>query len=175
MMSIWWKWTVGRILSRSSGEIPKSVDNLLHIALIRVAAHSLDMTEIKGKNERIIFTFRQDAGIHIEGIPALLKKYGQTLTFTAYGNPYFTYKYKKTGLVETDAQLLLDKTEELLEEMKSILGKDRYIWSEVDLKNGFHNATCYLSDYTWEDIRGYSEKEMDYFKQLIRDNAHLNN
>ena len=109
------------------GEIPKSVDNLLHIALIRVAAHSLDMTEIKGKNERIIFTFRQDAGIHIEGIPALLKKYGQTLTFTAYGNPYFTYKYKKTGLVETDAQLLLDKTEELLEEMKSILGKDRYI------------------------------------------------
>ena len=35
------------------GEIPKSVDNLLRIALIRVAAHALVLTEVKGKNERI--------------------------------------------------------------------------------------------------------------------------
>lgn len=42
-----------------------------------------------------------------------------------------------------------------------------------DLKDGFHNATCYLPDYTWEDINGYSEAEMTYFRQLIRDNAHL--
>ncbi len=42
-----------------------------------------------------------------------------------------------------------------------------------NLKDGFHNATCYLPDYTWEDINGYSDAEMNYFKQLIRDNAHL--
>ena len=42
-----------------------------------------------------------------------------------------------------------------------------------DLKDGFHNATCYLPDCTWEDINGYSEAEMTYFRQLIRDNAHL--
>ena len=42
-----------------------------------------------------------------------------------------------------------------------------------NLKDGFHNATCYLPDYTWEDIVGYSETEMDYFKHLVRDNAHL--
>ncbi len=103
------------------GEIPKSVDNLLRIALIRVAAHSLYLTEIKGKNERITFTFRTDAGINPAGIPDLLKKYGQSLAFTAYGNPFFTYKYKKTGLVEKDAELLLGMTEELLEEMKMLL------------------------------------------------------
>ena len=29
-----------------------------------------------------------------------------------------------------------------------------------------------LFNYTWE-VHGYSESEMMYFKQLIRDNAHL--
>lgn len=37
---------------------------------------------------------------------------------------------------------------------------------------GFHDATCWLPDYTWE-VHGYSESEMMYFKQLVRDNAHL--
>lgn len=103
------------------GDIPKSVDNLLRIALIRVAAHRLFMTEIKGKNERITFTFRPDAAVDPLKIPELLKKYGQSLAFTAYGTPFFTYKYKKTGLIETDAELLLGKTEELLKEMELLL------------------------------------------------------
>ncbi|MBO5336618.1 MAG: transcription-repair coupling factor [Lachnospiraceae bacterium] len=103
------------------GGIPKSVDNLLRIALIRVSAHELFMTEIKGKNERITFTFRPDAKVNPAKIPEMLKKYGQNLTFTAYGNPFFTYKYKKTGLVETDAELLLDMTEKLLVEMKLLI------------------------------------------------------
>jgi len=103
------------------GEIPKSVDNLLRIALIRVAAHGLYMTEIKGKNQRITFTFRPDARIDPAGIPALLRAYGQGLTFTAYGSPFFTYKYTKTGLVETTAELLLSKTEELLKDFKGVL------------------------------------------------------
>ena len=102
------------------GEIPKSVDNLLRIALIRVAAHKLYMTEIKGKNERITFTFRPDARLNPASIPVLLKKYGKSLSFTAYGNPFFTYKYKKTGLVEKDAELLLNVTEELLEELEAL-------------------------------------------------------
>lgn len=42
-----------------------------------------------------------------------------------------------------------------------------------DLKDGFHNATCYLPEYNWCDINGYSKDEMNYFYQLIRDNAHL--
>ncbi len=106
------------------GEIPKSVDNLLRIALIRVAAHKLYMTEVKGKNERITFTFRPDAAIDPAKIPDLMKKYGKELSFTAYGNPFFTYKYKKTGLVETDAELLLNVTEELLLSMQMLLPKE---------------------------------------------------
>ena len=44
---------------------------------------------------------------------------------------------------------------------------------ETPVENGFHNATCYLPDYIWEDITGYSEAEINYFKQLLKDNAHL--
>ncbi|MCI9438018.1 MAG: transcription-repair coupling factor [Lachnospiraceae bacterium] len=100
------------------GEIPKSVDNLLRIALIRVAAHRLYVTDVKGKNEKIAVTFRPDAELNPARIPELLKKYGSDLTFTAYGKPFLTCRYKKIGMIEKDAELLLCKTETLLEEMR---------------------------------------------------------
>ena len=105
------------------GEIPKSVDNLLRISLIRVAAHKLYMTDIKGKNEKILFLFRPDAGLDPAKVPDLLRKYGQSLSFTAYGKPSFTYKYKKTGLVEKDAELLMEKTEDFLKEAEMLLAE----------------------------------------------------
>ena len=49
--------------------------------------------------------------------------------------------------------------------------RDVYI-ETPDETGGFHDAICWLPDYTWE-VHGYSESEMMYFKQLIRDNAHL--
>ena len=103
------------------GEIPQSVDNLLRIALIRVAAHKLFLTEVKGKNERIVFTFKPDAGVNPTGIPKLLERVGRDLTFTAYGTPALTYKYKKSGLLEKDAELLLGRTQEILTLMSELL------------------------------------------------------
>ncbi|MGN1205251.1 MAG: transcription-repair coupling factor, partial [Lachnospiraceae bacterium] len=106
------------------GSIPKSVDNLLRIALIRVRAHALYITEIKGKNERILFTFRPDAPIDPTGIPAFLKRHKDRLMFTSYGSPFFTWKYEKTGLMEKDAELLLTDTEKLLQEMTEVMQID---------------------------------------------------
>ena len=103
------------------GEVPVSADNLLRIALIRESAHKLYMTEIKGKDERIKFTFKPDAQIRVENIPELLKQYQDQMSFTAYGAPFLTYRYKKTGIVEKDAQLLLSTTEDLLERMQELL------------------------------------------------------
>ena len=103
------------------GEVPKSVENLLRIALIRVAAHALFMTEIKGKNERIQLIFRPDANIKVEQIPELIKKHKDSLSFTAYGNPFFTYRYYKSGVVEKDAENLLSTTERLLQDMQELL------------------------------------------------------
>ena len=103
------------------GEIPKSVDNLLRIALVRVKAHRLYLTEIKGKNEEIRFIFHPDAGIQVEKIPMLLEHYQKKLTFNPKGVPCFVYRYKKFGVVEKDAERLLELTEKLLEDMEEII------------------------------------------------------
>lgn len=42
-----------------------------------------------------------------------------------------------------------------------------------DEKDGFHNAVCWLPEYRWEDINGYSESEIQYYKQLIRQNVNF--
>lgn len=102
------------------GEIPKSVDNLLRIALIRVLAHRLYMSEIRGKNEEILFMLNANAEIKTQEIPALLKKYPK-LSFNAKGAPMFLFRYKKCGMVERDAENLLVLTEELLSGMEENL------------------------------------------------------
>ena len=42
-----------------------------------------------------------------------------------------------------------------------------------DSKDAFHNAVCWLPSYKWEKINGYSESEIEYFKKLVRNNAHM--
>ncbi|WMC94097.1 transcription-repair coupling factor [Kineothrix sp. MB12-C1] len=101
------------------GEIPKSVDNLLRIALVRVNAHKLYMPEVKGQNGEIRFSLNTDAKIKVENIPVLLKKYPK-LTFNAKAAS-FCFRYPKCGMVERDAENLLTFTEELLLNMKEIL------------------------------------------------------
>ena len=101
------------------GETPAAVENLLRIAMIRVNAHKLFITEIRGRNEEIRFTLKPDARIRAEGIPALLKKYDK-LSFNHKGTPFFLFRYKKCGMVERDAQMLLSFTEEMLGAMESL-------------------------------------------------------
>ena len=67
---------------------------------------------------------------------------------------------------------LNDDTEITHSEMKPDGRVKVYIETPDDF-GSFHNATCWLPDYKWEDINGYSNAEMAYFKQLIRNNAHL--
>lgn len=66
---------------------------------------------------------------------------------------------------------LNDNTEITYSEMKDD-GKVKVYIETPDETDGFHNAICYLPDYIWEN-NGYTDAEMDYYKKLIRDNAHL--
>jgi len=97
------------------------VDNLLRIALIRVKAHKLYMSEIKGRNEEIRFVFHEEAKIKVEQIPQLLEQYQKKLSFNPKGVPSFLYRYKKFGVVEKDAEKLLEFTENILEDMENLL------------------------------------------------------
>ena len=42
-----------------------------------------------------------------------------------------------------------------------------------DEKDGFHNVECILPSQKWENVFGYSEIELSYFKELISSTAHL--
>jgi len=103
------------------GEIPLSAENLLRIALIRESAHKLYLTDVKGRPGKVTFVFKPDANVEPAGFPALLAEFHKELTLTAYGTPYLTLKYEKTGLVETDEAQLLSKTEEVLSAMEQYL------------------------------------------------------
>lgn len=73
------------------GEPPKSVMNLLFIALLKAKAHRAYITEITSKNEGLRFTMYPQAGIDSTGIPALIGKMGRRLRFVPDTRPYFHY------------------------------------------------------------------------------------
>ena len=52
-------------------------------------------------------------------------------------------------------------------------GRVRVYIETPDERGGFRSATCWLPDYRWEGVCGYTASEMSYFKGLIRNNAHL--
>ena len=103
------------------GTVPLAVENLLRIAMIRVAAHRLFITEVKGKNGEIVFTLKPDADIRAENIPLVLQEYDK-LSFN-YKMLCFVYRYKKSGMVERDARMLLEFTEKILDTMQQKLCK----------------------------------------------------
>ncbi len=103
------------------GDIPKSAQNLLRIALIRSHAHKLYMPEVKGKDETIRFLLRTDAPIRVENIPRLLQAYEGRMTFDPKGTPTFRLRYKKCGVIEKDEELLLALTEAALLDMGELL------------------------------------------------------
>ena len=42
-----------------------------------------------------------------------------------------------------------------------------------DENDGFHFASCYLPNYEWKDISGFSEEEIKKYQTIIENNAHL--
>ena len=66
---------------------------------------------------------------------------------------------------------LNDDTEITHSEMKEDGSVKVYI-ETPDAKDGFHNAVCWLPDYKWEMVNGYSDEELDFYRKLIINNAH---
>ena len=67
---------------------------------------------------------------------------------------------------------LNDDTEITHSEMKPDGSVKVYIETPDD-DGGFHNATCWLPEYRWEDIKGYSDVEISYFRDLVESTAHI--
>lgn len=44
---------------------------------------------------------------------------------------------------------------------------------ERPVYGGFHSATCWLPDYRWENIKGFSKEDISYFQELLESVAHV--
>ena len=67
---------------------------------------------------------------------------------------------------------LEDETEIVHSEMLPDNTVKVYI-EKADEKDGFHYASCYLPDYVWKDVFGFSEDEIKGYQSIIENNAHL--
>ena len=46
-------------------------------------------------------------------------------------------------------------------------------FEKPDAKDCFHSAVCYLPDYKWEDINGFTPEEIARYQELLESTAHL--
>ena len=95
------------------GDVPKKVQQLLSIALLKALAHSAYVTAVEQKGEVIKFVMYEQAKVKVERIPELVKKFKGDLQFTVDTNPYFTYQKKARNKKEKD--------EDVLELVKNVL------------------------------------------------------
>ena len=95
------------------GDVPKKVQQLLSIALLKALAHSAYVISVEQKGEVFKFVMYERAKVQVEKIPSLIEKYKGNLKFTVDTNPYFTYQKK--------AKNKKDKDEDVLELVKNVL------------------------------------------------------
>lgn len=65
-----------------------------------------------------------------------------------------------------------DETEVVHSEMQAD-GRVKVYFEKPDEKDCFHSAVCYLPDYTWQDISGFSEEEISKYQSFLETVAHL--
>ncbi|KSV60277.1 hypothetical protein [Acetivibrio ethanolgignens] len=67
---------------------------------------------------------------------------------------------------------LNDETEIVHSEMKPD-GRVKVYIEKPDEKVCFKHATCWLPDYTWEDIYGFSQNDIKKIQEIIESTANL--
>ena len=69
--------------------------------------------------------------------------------------------------------LTLDDQTEIVHSEMHEDGSVKVYMEKPDEKDCFHYATCYLPQYQWEDVFGFSEEEMSPLKEVVESTAHL--
>lgn len=102
------------------GDIPKKVQQLLHIAALKGLAHEVYVTNIEQKEGVLKLTMFEKAKVQPEKIPLLITKYHGALVFKAENPPYFLYQKKGKSAKEKDDSIL-EVVKMLLNDIKSLL------------------------------------------------------
>ena len=69
--------------------------------------------------------------------------------------------------------LQIDGDTEIVHSEMQPNGQVKVYIEKPDAKDGFHHATCFLPGYQWEDISGFSQKEIARFQEVLESTAHL--
>lgn len=69
--------------------------------------------------------------------------------------------------------LTLDDNTEIVHSDMRPDGTVKVYLERPDAQLGFRHATCILPSYTWEDIVGFSQAEIDRYQEVIESTAHL--
>ena len=102
------------------GDVPKKVQQLLSIALLKALAHSVYVVSVEQKGEVFKFVMYEKAKVHVERIPALLEKFKGNLKFTVDTNPYFTYQKLSKNKKDKDEDVI-ELVKNVLNEIKTLL------------------------------------------------------
>ena len=63
--------------------------------------------------------------------------------------------------------LTLDDQTEIVHSKLLEDGSVKVYIEKPDAKDGFHYATCFLPEYRWEDVSGFSETEIQKYQGII--------
>lgn len=102
------------------GDIPKKVQQLLHIAALKALAHSAYVTAVEQKGEELKFTMYEKAKVNPELIPGLIQAYRGELVFKTENPPYFIYRKRGRSAKDKDEHIL-EVVKKLLNDIKSLL------------------------------------------------------
>jgi hypothetical protein len=69
--------------------------------------------------------------------------------------------------------LQIDGDTEIVHSERLPNGEVKVYVEKPDDKDGFHNATCFLPSYRWEDINGFTVDEIARYQEVIESAAHL--
>ena len=101
------------------GDLPKKVQQLLHIAALKSLAHSAYITAIEQKGKDYKFVLYEKANLDPAKIPVLLKKYGNNMIFKAEAVPYFLYQ-KKGRSGKEKGENVLQMLREIVESIREL-------------------------------------------------------
>ena len=100
------------------GDVPRKVQQLLQVALLKSIANQAQIIEVSQQGEQIKITMYEKATVSIEKIPILLAQYKNELSFKIEKNPYFLYEKKNT---RNKTDNVLDLVKKLLIDIKALL------------------------------------------------------
>ncbi|HCE74164.1 MAG TPA: hypothetical protein DEP67_06925 [Lachnospiraceae bacterium] len=69
--------------------------------------------------------------------------------------------------------LTLDDGTEIVHSQILKQGKVKVYVEKADAKDGFHHATCFLPEYRWEDIFGFTQEDIARYQRIIENSANL--